>query len=324
LPPASDIADEVVAKEPVEPDTAADDSVATRASCVDLVGSTVVEEIDAGETAAGVADAGEIAPSGSEIVTDDDIAPVVTTAELAETQAEPETQVEPETQAEHVEADVIAPDAVAADPVENDVAETPPVDIETTADDSAETIVEADEISAVAMTADDLSEEETDVVANDTPPCLDEIEADETPRISAEAIEAEAVEPNVASIETIEAPVLIVDDIATPEAAPVAPTVEDPEPVAVATEIAVPDGLDEREALIRRRWKETGIMMWRGVGQSTLCIQGSTALLPPKPGETMPQYDRLEFRLIDGLIVCEGFVVEPPAPLKNRSFARAA
>jgi hypothetical protein len=47
-------------------------------------------------------------------------------------------------------------------------------------------------------------------------------------------------------------------------------------------------------------------------------------LLPPKPGETMPQYDRLEFRLIDGLIVCEGFVVEPPVPQKNRPFAHAA
>ena len=31
-----------------------------------------------------------------------------------------------------------------------------------------------------------------------------------------------------------------------------------------------------------------------------------------KPGETLPRYDKLEFKLIDGHIVCEGVVVDPP------------
>ena len=79
----------------------------------------------------------------------------------------------------------------------------------------------------------------------------------------------------------------------------------------------------ERENLIRRRWTETGIKMWNpdvhGAGHAALGIQGGVALLPPKAGEKLPQYDRLEFKLIEGRIVCEGFVVDPP---KSRRAAR--
>jgi hypothetical protein len=35
-------------------------------------------------------------------------------------------------------------------------------------------------------------------------------------------------------------------------------------------------------------------------------------LLPPKPGETIRTRDKLEFRLIEGRIVCEGVAVDPP------------
>jgi hypothetical protein len=35
-------------------------------------------------------------------------------------------------------------------------------------------------------------------------------------------------------------------------------------------------------------------------------------LLPPKPGETLPGYDKLEFKIVNGEIVCEGVVVDPP------------
>src|ERR1700682_1054752 len=61
--------------------------------------------------------------------------------------------------------------------------------------------------------------------------------------------------------------------------------------------IAVPETNDqsEREKLIRRRWRETGIKMWNpdvhGAGQAALNIQGRSKLLPPKPGETLPRYD---------------------------------
>ena len=80
----------------------------------------------------------------------------------------------------------------------------------------------------------------------------------------------------------------------------------------------------EREKLIRRRWTETGIKMWNpdvhGAGHAALNIQGRVELLPVKPGDTLPGYDKLEFKMvrsyIDGQtvngIVCEGVFVDPP------------
>jgi hypothetical protein len=90
--------------------------------------------------------------------------------------------------------------------------------------------------------------------------------------------------------------------------------------------IAVPETNDqsEREKLIRRRWSETGVKMWNpgvhGTGQATLNIQGRVELLPVKPGETLPGYDKLEFKIVRSYvngqavnrIVCEGVVVDPP------------
>jgi hypothetical protein len=86
----------------------------------------------------------------------------------------------------------------------------------------------------------------------------------------------------------------------------------------------------EREKLIRRRWTETGIMMWNpdvhGAGHAALNIQGRVELLPPQPGTTLPRYDQLEFKLlrseVDGQavsrIVCEGVVVDPPTRRARR------
>lgn len=72
----------------------------------------------------------------------------------------------------------------------------------------------------------------------------------------------------------------------------------------------------EREKLIRRRWNETGIKMWssdlHGNGKVPLKIQGQAELLPVAPGENSRAYDKLEFRLIDGRVVCEGVVIDPP------------
>ena len=68
--------------------------------------------------------------------------------------------------------------------------------------------------------------------------------------------------------------------------------------------IAVPETNDQpdREKLIRRRWLETGIKMWNpdhhGAGHAALNIQGRAELLPPKPGETVPGYDTLEFKIV--------------------------
>jgi len=80
----------------------------------------------------------------------------------------------------------------------------------------------------------------------------------------------------------------------------------------------------EREELIRRRWSETGIKMWNpdvhGAGHAALNIQGRVELLPVKPGEMIPGYDKLEFKMVRSsingqavnCIVCEGVVVDPP------------
>ena len=90
--------------------------------------------------------------------------------------------------------------------------------------------------------------------------------------------------------------------------------------------IAVPETNDEpdREKLIRRRWSETGIKMWNpdvhGTGQAALNIQGRVELLPVKPGETLPGYDKLEFKMVRSCvngqevnrIICEGVFVDPP------------
>jgi hypothetical protein len=72
--------------------------------------------------------------------------------------------------------------------------------------------------------------------------------------------------------------------------------------------------LSAREQLIRRRWAETGVKMWAGLG--ALNIQGSAELLPLQPGAIRREYDRLEFRLIAGNIVCEGVVVDAAPPRK--------
>jgi len=84
----------------------------------------------------------------------------------------------------------------------------------------------------------------------------------------------------------------------------------------------------DRAALIRQRWAETGVRMWNprlhGTGEATLNIQGSIGLLPPSPGETMPRYDKLEFKMLGGQIVCEGVIVEAPAQAGHRNFTRLA
>ena len=102
--------------------------------------------------------------------------------------------------------------------------------------------------------------------------------------------------------------------------------------------IALPKANDppDREELIRRRWLETGIKMWNpdhhGAGLAALNIQGRAELLTPKPGETLPGYDTLEFKTVQSYvngevinqIVCEGVVVDPPKHRAERSKAGAA
>ena len=56
-----------------------------------------------------------------------------------------------------------------------------------------------------------------------------------------------------------------------------------------------------------------------GTGDATLNIQGRVELLPPAPGENLPRYDKLEFKMLGGQIVCEGVIVEAPAQADKRA-----
>jgi hypothetical protein len=152
-----------------------------------------------------------------------------------------------------------------------------------------------DEIPGVADAARDATDEAPAGVTDGVPEVADEVPevtddppgvTDETPGITDEAPElSEASEPTVMS------PAMSAE-------APLAPVCS----------------LSARERLIRRRWAETGIKMWAGLG--ALNIQGSAELLPLQPGATRREYDRLEFRLIAGDIVCEGVVVDSPSDRK--------
>jgi hypothetical protein len=145
------------------------------------------------------------------------------------------------------------------------------------------------------------------------------------PVASERAVERVAVvpEPPVASERAVERVAVVAEPPAVSEnpVERVAVVAEQPG----AADVAKPetDPKSARQDLIRRRWAETGIKMWNpdvhGAGKAALSIQGGAALLPPKQGETMPRYDRLEFRMmrseVEGQadqIICEGVVVDPP------------
>jgi hypothetical protein len=91
-----------------------------------------------------------------------------------------------------------------------------------------------------------------------------------------------------------------------------------------AIAVAKANDQPDREKVIRQRWLETGVKMWNpdhhGAGLAALNIQGRAELITPKPGETLPGYDTLEFKTVQSYvngeiinqIVCEGVVVDPP------------
>ncbi|WP_194403595.1 hypothetical protein [Bradyrhizobium sp. CCBAU 53351] len=146
--------------------------------------------------------------------------------------------------------------------------------------------------------------------------------------------DAVAIEPAAADIAAPVAAVVVergstdaasvVTDIA-PVPARVSPAPEVRSPPKVRSRPAEPA---DRAALIRQRWAESGIRMWNprlhGTGEATLNIQGSVGLLPPAAGETMQRYDKLEFKMLGGQIVCEGVIIEAPAQASNRSFTQLA
>jgi hypothetical protein len=78
----------------------------------------------------------------------------------------------------------------------------------------------------------------------------------------------------------------------------------------------------EREALIRRRWKDTGVTLWQqdvhGEASAPLKIEARTVrAAPARRGQPPPEPDILEFKLVRSSmtgkpvdrIICEGVVV---------------
>lgn len=162
--------------------------------------------------------------------------------------------------------------------------------------------------------------------ANGVAPDVSEARGDSGPALTVEVAPTLASDvPVVTAVATaaIEAGSVVI------EIEPV-PAIESPAPEIRSTPKAHARAAEpaDRTALIRQRWTETGIRMWNprlhGTGEAALNIQGSVGLLPPAPGETMPRYDKLEFRMLGGQIICEGVIVEAPAQANQRSFTRLA
>lgn len=273
-----------------------------------------------------------------ELIIDND-PPAQDPVDVARSEAEQAVVASVEAETESADAEPIAissdpsPELPAGiEPVVAEETEVVSVDVAVAPVDALDLIVNDDHSSGIPADVEPAVGDATCValagsdvpVENVTESCIDsaptssvtiEIEpvaADPAPVVTAVAIED--------SSETSDA----VTDIAPePVLAPSAPEVRStPKVRAKAAEPA------DRTALIRQRWAETGIRMWNprlhGTGDATLNIQGSIELLPPAPGETMPRYDKLEFRMLGGQIVCEGVIVEAPVQAGHRSFTRLA
>ncbi|MDI3565897.1 hypothetical protein [Bradyrhizobium sp. Arg816] len=200
--------------------------------------------------------------------------------------------------------------------------ETAPVDApvpavnDDTSADVADVEPSAVEDSCVALADSDASAEEASESSIDSAPLpIVAMEIEPVPANDSAPVAAEGPSADTASVVTHVAP---------------EPVSESPAPVipsAPKTRAKVVEPID-RATLIRQRWAETGIRMWNprlhGAGDAALNIQGRVELLPPAPGETMPRYDKLEFRMSGGQIVCEGVVVEAPASAGHRSFTQLA
>ncbi|QAU45721.1 hypothetical protein [Bradyrhizobium guangzhouense] len=234
---------------------------------------------------------------------------------------------------------VDAPELISSDPPAQRLANVEPDDV----DEAPAPSVEVGAIDAPEPVV--ISGLPAELLANADPELVEE-----APVASAELEAAEPQEPVINCDADIAAPVVAevrIDTEAAPDVVMGIEPVVASDPVAdvadapvVAAQVEAPPAATpkkprakiveptDRAALIRQRWAETGIRMWNprlhGTGDAALNIQGRIGLLPPEPGETMPRYDKLEFRMLGGQVVCEGVIVEAPVHAGQRSFTRLA
>lgn len=212
------------------------------------------------------------------------------------------------------ETPVVTLDVIASDDLPSDIVASEPLPAtvaEAEADSTNSAPVALVETESVAADTSDV------VVASDSPPSVasDAVPVSEQAPSSAVAVILDEIRAAVSEAGTSNAPVLAI--LPPPAKRNRAPR----------TPVRAVDPTD-RATLIRQRWEQTGIRMWNprlhGTGEATLNIQGRIELLPPEAGDSMPRYDKLEFKLLGGQIVCEGVVVDAPASAGQRSFTRLA
>jgi hypothetical protein len=268
--------------------------------------------------------------------------PVVSSDLPAELLADAEPEIVEEAPVSSVEIEEVdAPEPVVSSDAAPELAEDVPPDVaeqiivaaaetETTTIEAAKPVVDDEPVFAASMEPEPAAIDETPVIV---------LEVEVSPAVVVEASVDSEPAPGVAA----EIELDLVDDLPSVAAevaeettihAPVAAAQVEPDAVSVSPSPAAPKARPkvveptDRAALIRQRWTETGIRMWNprlhGTGEATLNIQGRIGLLPPEPGETMPRYDKLEFKLLGGQIVCEGVIVEAPVHAGQRSFTRLA
>ena len=267
------------------------------------------------------------------------------------------------TEALHNDSDIAVTAPVAEDDSTiSAIAESPsaaPSDIQVSDDSSCAALAEIEPIvEEEASVSFDVDNEPADtpefIIGSDAsvelPADIEPVAAEETFVSSVEAASADVPEvsidseasPSVAvEIEPTLAndplPITTVAADGSSADSPIVPTRNEPEPVPASPAPEIHNAPKararaaepvDRTTLIRQRWAETGIRMWNprlhGTGDATLNIQGRVELLPPAPGENLPRYDKLEFKMLGGQIVCEGVIVEAPAQADKRSFTRLA
>lgn len=221
---------------------------------------------------------------------------------------------------------------IAADEVPSLIAAAAPV----AEDDTTVSVIEEE----VSISSVDVASETVDApepISNDPPAeLLTNLEPDIVEEAPVCAVEVEKVETEgeLASVASVELDPVAVDETPGIDTEPAPSVAAEIEPAPAPKRPSAPKARakvvepPDRAALIRQRWAETGIRMWNprlhGTGDAALNIQGRIGLLPPEPGETMPRYDKLEFKLLGGEIVCEGVIVEAPVHAGQRSFTRLA
>lgn len=293
-----------------------------------------VAEVLASDEVAGETVDGHKPVGGPEPVEGDDApAELSTTLELvaAEAVATIDVADEPAKAAEPV---------ISSDPSPELAADVEPAVAEETSSNVAIASVEVAPVDAPALVvADDLT---TDA-AVDVEPVLDGSQVPPADRafsakpVAEDSLDSDATSGAAMAIEpaTAAGPTHVAAENFSADAVVVIPDEPDPALAAPVEKIRTAPKLRakaaepaDRTALIRQRWAESGIRMWNprlhGTGDATLNIQGSVGLLPPAVGETMPRYDKLEFKMLGGQIVCEGVIVEAPAQTSHRNFTRLA